>query len=80
MFPMNPSDMVLHVVHTTEDPFAIFMRAGDARVVARLVTIAVLLGREASLLRLGTIFVAAEEGLGVTAIVLAQITASGEAG
>ena len=80
MFPVNPSDMVLHVVYTTEDPFAIFMRAGDARVVARLVTIAVLLGREASLLRLGAIFVAAEEGLGVTAIVLAQITAPGEAG
>jgi hypothetical protein len=79
VLPVNAANVVFHVVHTTKDPFAAFMSARDARIMTRLMTIAVLLGREASFLRLRAILIAAEEMLGVTFIVLAQITAPGKA-
>ena len=40
---MDPSDMILHVVHAAEESLAVCMRARNAWIVLRFVSIAVFL-------------------------------------
>jgi hypothetical protein len=68
---MNPSHMIFHVVHPTEDPPTPIPLTDNARVMLRLMASTVLLARESALLGLHTSLVPAEQVLAVAIEMLA---------
>lgn len=68
---MNPSDVIFHVVNTTEFSVTSFPLARDTRSVLGLMPVSILLARKTSFSGLRTIFVTAEERLGMTTKMLA---------
>jgi hypothetical protein len=75
---MNATDVVFHVVHSTEHSFATFPFARDTWDVLRFVTIAILFTREARLCDLGAALEAAEERFDMSPKMFAQVTTSGK--
>lgn len=69
-----------HVVDAAENPVATLPFADDARVVLCLVTSKILFAREAAAAALSTAGISAEEGLGVSLVVFAKVTTTGEDG
>lgn len=77
MYALN---VVPHVVDSAEDPLATLPFAHNARVVLGFVPCQILLAGEASARGLRAALMSAEEGLGVTLVMLPQIAATCEDG
>lgn len=75
---MNPPNMVLHIVHTTENPSTPIPLTNNARIMLGLMPSTVLLTREPALLRLRTPLMPTEEMLPVSIEMLPQVTTSTE--
>lgn len=75
---MNPSNMVFHIIDSTEDSPAAIPLADDPGVVLCFVSSPVFLAGEATLVGLRAPIVAAEEVLAVAVEMLPQVTAPAE--
>jgi hypothetical protein len=72
--------VVSHIVHAAENSVTPVPVAQDARVVFRLMSGKVLLAGESSPLGLRAVSVPAEEGFGVSLVVLSEVAPPGEDG
>lgn len=75
---MKKGRKTYHVVDAAENSVATLPFADDARVVLCLVTSKILFAREAATAALSAAGISAEEGFGVSLVVLAKITTTSE--